>query len=55
VIPDEMNGQQLGKKTTFYLTPLGDSASVEILLGYLESTKFAQRLVADFGFEELTK
>jgi ABC-type molybdate transport system substrate-binding protein len=55
VIPDEMNGQQLGEKTTFYLTPLGDSASVAKLLGYLESTKFAQRLISDFGFEELTQ
>jgi molybdate transport system substrate-binding protein len=55
VIPDEMNGQQLGEKTTFYLTPLGDSASVAKLLGYMESMKFTQRLVADFGFEELTK
>jgi molybdate transport system substrate-binding protein len=55
VIPDEMNGQQLGKKTTFYLTPLGDSASVERLLNYVNSMKFTQRLVSDFGFEELTK
>jgi molybdate transport system substrate-binding protein len=55
VIPDEENGQQLGEKTTFYMTPLGDSASVAKLLRYLNSTKFTQRLVADFGFEELTQ
>jgi molybdenum ABC transporter molybdate-binding protein len=55
VIPDEKNGQQLGEKTTYFLTPLGDPASVAKLLGYLESTKFAQRLISDFGFEELTQ
>jgi hypothetical protein len=55
VIPDEMNGQQLGEKTTFYVTPLGNSASVAKLLSYMNSTKFTQRLVVDFGFEELTK
>ena len=55
VIPDEENGQQLGEKTTYFLTPLGDSASAAKLLGYMESKKFTQRLVADFGFEELTQ
>jgi molybdate transport system substrate-binding protein len=55
VIPDEENGQQLGEKTTYFLTPLGDSASAAKLLGYIESKKFTQRLVVDFGFEELTK
>jgi molybdate transport system substrate-binding protein len=55
VIPDEENGQQLGEKTTYFLTPLGDSASAAKLLGYMESMKFTQRLVADFGFEELTQ
>jgi ABC-type molybdate transport system substrate-binding protein len=55
VIPDEMNGQKLGEKTTLYVTPLGNSASVAKLLSYMNSTKFTQRLVVDFGFEELTK
>jgi hypothetical protein len=55
VIPNEKNGKQLGEKTTYYMTSLGDSVSVAKLLGYLESAKFTQRLVADFGFEELTK
>ena len=55
VIPDEMNGQQLGEKTTYFLTPIGDSAGVSRLLNYMSSVKFTQRLVTDFGFEELTK
>jgi ABC-type molybdate transport system substrate-binding protein len=55
VIPDEKNGQQLGEKTTFYVTPLGDSASTAQLLRYMNSAKFTQRLVADFGFEKLTR
>jgi ABC-type molybdate transport system substrate-binding protein len=55
VIPDEKNGQQLGEKTTFFVTPLGDSARVAKLLSYINSTKFTQRLVTDFGFEELTQ
>jgi molybdate transport system substrate-binding protein len=55
VIPDEENGRQLGEKTTYFLTPLGDSASVTRLLSYMNSLKFTQRLVADFGFEELTQ
>jgi ABC-type molybdate transport system substrate-binding protein len=55
VIPDEENGQQLGEKTTFYVTPLRDSASTAQLLRYMNSTKFTQRLVSDFGFEKLTR
>jgi molybdate transport system substrate-binding protein len=55
VIPDEKNGQQLGEKTTYFLTPLGDSVGVTRLLDYMNSLKFLQRLIADFGFEELTK
>jgi ABC-type molybdate transport system substrate-binding protein len=55
VIPDEKNGQQLGEKTTYFLTPLGDPASLAKLLAYMESRKFIQRLVGDFGFEELTQ
>lgn len=55
VIPDEMNGQQLGEKTTFYVTPLSDSTSTAQLLSYMNSTTFTQRLVADFGFEELAQ
>jgi molybdate transport system substrate-binding protein len=55
VIPDEENGQQLGEKTTYYMTALGDSAGTTRLLGYMNSIKFTQRLVADFGFEKLTQ
>jgi ABC-type molybdate transport system substrate-binding protein len=55
VIPDKENGQQLGEKTTYFLTPLGDSAGTTRLLSYMTSLKFTQRLVTDFGFEELTQ
>ncbi len=55
VIPDEENGQQLGEKTTYFVTPINDSSQVTRLLTFMTSAKFSERLVTDFGFEAMVK
>jgi molybdate transport system substrate-binding protein len=55
VIPADLEGRRLGEKTTYFVTPVNDSPQVTRLLAYITSVKFSERLVTDFGFEELVK
>lgn len=55
VIPADMDGRPLGKKSTYFVTPINVSPQVTGLLGLMTSAKFSERLVTDFGFEPLVK
>lgn len=55
LIPAEVDGRQLGEKTTYFVTPVNDSSQVLRLLTYMTSVQFSQRLVTDFGFEVLVQ
>lgn len=55
VIPAELYGRRLGKKTIYFVTPINDSSQVTRLLAYITSLKFSERLVTDFGFEAQEK
>ena len=55
VIPADVEGRQLGEKTTYFVTSVNNSSQAARLLTFLTSLKFTERLVTDFGFEELVK
>ena len=55
VIPADVEGRQLGEKTTYFVTPVNDSSRAARLLSFMTSEKFSERLVTDFGFEALVK
>ncbi|MEY3656352.1 MAG: hypothetical protein RL114_710 [Actinomycetota bacterium] len=54
VIPDLVEGQALGEKTTYYVIAAEKSTDNVKMQKYVSSAKFADRLVSDFGFEKLS-